>query len=177
VVIIASGAGNAPPNCIPRPEPHVTTQSKLEAALAGGALPDELASKPDPTVVMIQCVETATNRTHCSRVCCSEAVKNALEIKRRLPRANVIVLGRDIRTYGFRELFFQEAREKGVLFVRHPDKMDPVAVEEGGRLKVTVHDSSSNRGLVLRPDLLVLSTGIAPAAGNPVLSGLLRAAH
>lgn len=86
------------------------------------------------------------------------------------------MLGRDICTYGFRELYFQEAREKGVLFVRHPEKMDPVAVEEGGRLKVTVHDSSGNRDLVLHPDLLVLSTGIGPAAGNPVLSGLLRSA-
>jgi heterodisulfide reductase subunit A len=73
-------------------------------------------------------------------------------------------------------LLFQEAREKGVLFVRHPEKLDPLVVEEGGRLKVTVHDSSSNRQLVLRPDLLVLSTGIAPAEGNPALSGVLRSA-
>ena len=156
---------------------HVTTQSKLEAALAGGNLPPELAGKKDPTVVMIQCVESRNDRnTYCSRVCCSEAVKNALEIKRRLPLARVVVLGRDIRTYGFRELFFQKAREEGVLFVRHPDQCDPLVVEEGGRLKVTVHDASSNRDLLLRPDLLVLSTGIAPAADNPALSGLLRSA-
>jgi heterodisulfide reductase subunit A len=155
----------------------VTTQSKLEAALAGGVLPGELAARPDPTVVMIQCVESRNDQNpHCSRVCCSEAVKNALEIKRRLPWAKVLVLGRDVRTYGFRELFYEEARSKGVLFVRHPEKMDPVVVEEGGRLKVSVHDCSSNRDLALNPDLLVLSTGIAPAAGNPVLSGQLRSA-
>jgi len=86
------------------------------------------------------------------------------------------VLGRDMRTYGFRETFFQKAREEGVLFVRYPEKSDPIVVEEAGRLQVTVHDTSSNRELMLRPDLLVLSTGIAPAAGNPVLSGLLRSA-
>ena len=126
---------------------------------------------------MIQCVESRNDEhPYCSRVCCSEAVKNALEIKRRIPGANVVVLGRDIRTYGFRELYFQKAREAGVLFVRHPEKGDPVVAEEDGRLKVTVHDASSNRELVLRPDLLVLSTGIAPAADNPVLSGLLRSA-
>src|SRR5664280_2437547 len=124
------------------------------------------------------CIRDSRNDEHpyCSRVCCSEAVKNALEIKSRLPQARVVVLGRDIRTYGFRELYFQQAREAGVLFVRYPEKSDPVVVEENGRLKVTVHDGSSNRDLVLRPDLLVLSTGIAPAAGNPVLSGLLRSA-
>ena len=157
--------------------PHVTTQTKLEAALADGNLPPELAGRQDPTVVMIQCVESRNGEhAYCSRVCCSEAVKNALEIKRRLPRAKVAVLGRDIRTYGFRELYFQKAREAGVLFVRYPDQSDPVVTEEDGRLKVTVHDISIDRDLVLRPDLLALSTGIAPAADNPALSGLLRSA-
>jgi heterodisulfide reductase subunit A-like polyferredoxin len=156
---------------------HVTTQTKLDAALADGGLPPELAGKPDPTVVMIQCVESRNDQhTYCSRICCSEAVKNALEIKRRLPRARVAILGRDIRTYGFRETYFQKAREAGVLFVRYPDKCDPLVTEEGGRLKVTVHDISINRDLVLRPDLLALSTGLAPAADNPALSGLLRSA-
>jgi heterodisulfide reductase subunit A len=178
VVIVATGGQERSTDLyLNGKNPHVTTQSKLEAVLAGGDLPPELQGKKSPTVVMIQCVESR-NEEHgyCSRVCCSEAVKNALEIKRLVPDANVAVLGRDIRTYGFRELFFQKAREEGILFVRHPEKGEPIVVEEGGRLQVTVHDASSNRELVLRPDLLVLSTGIAPAAGNPVLSGLLRSA-
>jgi heterodisulfide reductase subunit A len=157
--------------------PHVTTQSQLEASLAGGGLPPELAAKQDATVVMIQCVESRNDKhPYCSRICCSEAVRNALEIKRRLPRAQVAILGRDIRTYGFRETYYQQAREAGVLFLRYAETRDPVVTEEGGRLKVAVHDISSGRDLVLRPDLLALSTGIAPAADNPVLSGLLRSA-
>jgi heterodisulfide reductase subunit A-like polyferredoxin len=178
VVIVATGGQERPTAAyLHGQNRHVTTQSKLEAALAGGILPPELGATPNPTVVMIQCVESRNDEhPYCSRVCCSEAVKNALEIKSRLPGARVVVLGRDIRTYGFRELYFQKAREAGVLFVRYPEKNDPVVVEENGRLKVTVHDGSSNRELVLRPDLLVLSTGIAPAAGNPVLSGQLRSA-
>ena len=178
VVIVATGGQERPTAAyLHGQNRHVTTQSKLEAALAGGNLPPELGATPNPTVVMIQCVESRNDEhPYCSRVCCSEAVKNALEIKRRVPGARVVVLGRDIRTYGFRELYFQQAREAGVLFVRYPEKSDPAVVEDGGKLKVTVHDGSSNRDLVLRPDLLVLSVGIAPAAGNPVLSGLLRSA-
>jgi heterodisulfide reductase subunit A len=178
VVIIATGGQERQTELhLHGTNPHVITQSKLEAALAGGRLPPELAGKTDPTVVMIQCVGSRNDEhAYCSRVCCSEAVKNALEIKRRLPEANVVVLGRDIRTYGFRELFFEKARQAGVLFVRHPEKSDPVVVEAGGQLQVTVRDSSTNRDLELRPDLLVLSTGIAPADGNPVLSGQLRSA-
>jgi len=178
VVIVATGGQERSTELyLHGKNPHVTTQSKLEVVLAGGELPPELQGKKNPTVVMIQCVESRNDEhPYCSRVCCSEAVKNALEIKRRLPGANVAILGRDIRTYGFRELFFQKAREEGIVFVRHPEKSDPMVAEEGGRLDVKVHDSSSNRELVLRPDLLVLSTGIAPAVGNPVLSGQLRSA-
>ncbi len=178
VVIIATGGQERHTELhLHGKNPHVVTQSKLEATLAGGRLPPELAGRADPTVVMIQCVESRNGENaYCSRVCCSEAVKNAIEIKRRLPAANVVILGRDIRTYGFREIFFQKAREEGVLFVRYPEKSDPVVVEDGGRLQVTVRDGSTNRDLELRPDLLVLSTGIAPAADNPVLSGLLRSA-
>jgi heterodisulfide reductase subunit A-like polyferredoxin len=178
VVIIATGGQERSTELyLHGRNPHVTTQSELEAALAAGEFPAELQGKTNPTVVMIQCVESRNDEhPYCSRVCCSEAVKNALEIKRRLPGANVAVLGRDIRTYGFRELYFQKAREDGVLFVRHPEKSDPLVAESDGRLEVRVRDASGNRELLLRPDLLVLSTGIAPATTNPVLSGLLRSA-
>jgi heterodisulfide reductase subunit A-like polyferredoxin len=178
VVIVASGGRlRSTEMYLHGRNPHVITQNGLEAALAGGKLPPELTGRPDPTVVMIQCVESRNDQNpYCSRVCCSEAVKNAIEIKRRLPGARVAILGRDIRTYGFRELHYQKAREAGVLFIRYPDQTNPVVVEESGRLKVAVHDLSSNRDLVLRPDLLVLSTGFAPAAENPALSGLLRSA-
>ena len=100
----------------------MTTQSKLEAGLADGRASARLQGKKNPTVVMIQCVESRNEEhPYCSRVCCSEAVKNALEIKRRTAGRECRILGRDIRTYGFRELFFQKAREEGVLFVRHPE--------------------------------------------------------
>jgi len=178
VVIVASGGERRTTGSyLYGKNPHVTTQTELDASLAAGNLPPELAGRPDSTVVMIQCVESRNGEhPYCSRICCSEAVKNALEIKRRLPKANVAILGRDIRTYGFRETYFQKAREAGVLFVRHAEGSDPVVTEEGGRLKVTVRDISSGRDLILRPDLVALSTGLAPAADNQALSGLLRSA-
>jgi heterodisulfide reductase subunit A-like polyferredoxin len=154
--------------------PRVITQRRLEDMLAAGGLPKELGEKP--TIVMIQCVESRNDaHPYCSRVCCSEAVKNALEIKRQRPGARVVVLAKDIRTYGFRETYFQQAREAGVLFVRHPRTEDPV-VEDRQGLSVSAIDSGTGRRLELRPDLVVLSTGIAPAADNPVLSGILRSA-
>jgi len=140
--------------------------------------PDARTASPDnPTIVMIQCVGSRNEENpYCSRVCCSEAVKNALEIKKRKPGARVVVLGKDIRTYGFRETYFQQAREAGVIFIRHPQTDDPQVTDEAGKLVVRVKDGGTGRDLTLHPNLLVLSTGIAPAADNPVLSGMFRTA-
>jgi heterodisulfide reductase subunit A-like polyferredoxin len=177
VVIIATGGQErATEQFFHGRNPNVMTQSQLEAALAGGEFPAGLSGKPDPTVAMIQCVESrdAAN-PHCSRVCCSEAVKNALELKRRLPDARVVILGRDMRTYGFREIYYQQALEQGVIFVRHPEHGLEV-VEKAGRIEVKVHDGTAGCDRTFHPDLLVLSTGIAPAPGNAALSSLLRSA-
>jgi heterodisulfide reductase subunit A len=175
VVIVATGGAERETSAyLHGKHPRVITQRKLEEQLATDGLARELGEKP--TIVMIQCVESRDDKhPYCSRVCCGEAVKNALEIKRQKPGAQVVVLAKDIRTYGFRETYFQKAREAGVLFVRHPRTQDPI-VEDAGGLTVRVEDNSTGRELTLKPDLLVLSTGIAPAADNPVLSGLLRSA-
>ena len=175
-LIIATGGSERSTDLYLRgQDPRVITQRELETKLATDAMPKALGATP--TIVMIQCVESRNEKhPYCSRVCCSEAVKNALELKRRTPAARVVVLAKDIRTYGFREEYYTKARAAGVLFVRHPETQDPRVEQQGAQLVVHVMDSSLNRELALPADLVVLSTGIAPAEGNPVLSGLLRSA-
>jgi heterodisulfide reductase subunit A-like polyferredoxin len=173
VTIIATGAVERPTEQHLRGRhERVVTQRELEAQLAAGGLPPNLGEAP--TIVMIQCVGSRTEEApYCSRVCCSEAVKNALALKAQRPLARVIVLAKDIRTYGFRETYFQKAREAGVLFIRYPEGQDPQTSDDQG-LVVRVTDASTRRQVLLRPDLLVLSTGIAPAPDNPALSAILR---
>ena len=152
--------------------PGVLTQRQLEEKLAKKTL----VTGDAPSIVMIQCVDSRNDaHPYCSRVCCSAAIKNALELKKQKPKAKVVVLYKDIRTYGFRELAYQQAREAGVLFIRYNDKQEPVVADKG-ELQVTVIDASNGREIALKPDMVVLSTGIAPAADNPVISGLLRSA-
>jgi heterodisulfide reductase subunit A-like polyferredoxin len=173
VTIIATGAVERPTEQhLHGKHERVVTQRELEAKLASGSLPPELGE--GPTIVMIQCVGSRTDEApYCSRVCCAEAVKNALALKTQRPQARVVVLAKDIRTYGFRETYFQKAREAGVLFIRYPEGQEPQTSEEHG-LAVRVTDAGTRRELVLRPDLLVLSTGIAPAPDNRALSATLR---
>ena len=59
-------------------------------------------------------------------------MKNALALKAQRPEAQVFVLAKDIRTYGFRETYFQKAREAGVLFVRYPEEQEPETATTSG---------------------------------------------
>jgi heterodisulfide reductase subunit A len=126
-------------------------------------------------VVMIQCVGSRDEeRPYCSRVCCGTAIKNALAIKDKSPETDVFILYKDIRTYGFKEKYYMEAAEKGVLFVRYDDDSKPVVEKAGERLNVRVHDPILDRDLLLRPDALVLSVGIVPQDGTEELAQMLK---
>ena len=78
-------------------------------------------------VAFIQCVGSRdAERPYCSRICCVKSVKQALKVKELNPDANVFVLYRDIRTYGFTEEMYKEARQKGVIFIRYTVDNKPV---------------------------------------------------
>ncbi|MBN2542603.1 CoB--CoM heterodisulfide reductase iron-sulfur subunit A family protein [bacterium] len=138
--------------------PRIVTQKEFENMLANK---DEKISKAK-NVVMIQCVGSREeNRPYCSRVCCAHAVKNALKLKEVNPDARIFVLNRDIRTYGYMEKKYLEARDNGVIFVRYELTNKPeVKVANGGDLTVTFHDSLVGDDINLEPDFLVLSVGI-----------------
>ena len=108
------------------------TQLELEGKIGTG---DESLNSVD-RLIMIQCVGCRNeDRNYCSRVCCSGAMKNALKMRALRPKAEIYVLFRDMRTYGFKEDYYREAANKGVQFIRYEpsDKPTVEAIEEGGR--------------------------------------------
>jgi len=131
---------------------------------------------------MIQCVESRTKEhPYCSRVCCSQALKNAIDLKTRYPESNVVILYRDIRSYGFREKYYQKARDLGVLFVRYdPDPNEqgrggmPQVENRDGRLVVRVYDPVVKSDLEFEADTLALSVGIAPRADAEHIATMLK---
>lgn len=124
-------------------------------------------------IVMIQCVGSRNEeRSYCSRLCCSMAVKNALKIKKLNPDANIYVLYRDIRTYGFREKYYKEAREAGVNFIRY-EKSNPPMLSENGEMVVTLKSPDFIDLIEIEADNLILSTGV-DAVGNGRLADMLK---
>ncbi|OGL45396.1 MAG: hypothetical protein A2W05_08960, partial [Candidatus Schekmanbacteria bacterium RBG_16_38_10] len=102
---------------------RVITQLELENKLYRSD--DKIKNAKE--IVMIQCAGSRNNeRPYCSRVCCTEAIKNALKIKEINPEARIAILYRDIRTYGLKEGYYTKAREMGILFIRYEKEKPPV---------------------------------------------------
>ncbi len=132
------------------------------------------------SVVMIQCVGCRNeDRNYCSRICCSQSVKNALKLKEKNPQADVTILFRDMRTYGFKENSYREASEKDVKFIRY-EPQDPPQVEAGesdeGRpvLKVTATDYILGKKIVLDADVLALAAAVIPSEATKEIASLYR---
>ncbi|MCX7854926.1 MAG: 4Fe-4S binding protein, partial [Anaerolineae bacterium] len=111
---------------------------------------------------------------YCSRICCTTALKNALMLKRHQPQARVTVLYRDIRTFGFKERIYQEARRAGVVFVRYDFDRKPQVQAADSRLQVKVWEPVLGEELILEPDLLVLSMPVVPSPGSRELAARLK---
>ncbi len=155
---------------------RIITQVELEKMLH-----DEDFPKPKlRNVVMIQCVGSREEgRMYCSRVCCTKAVKNALNLKKKFPNLNIYIAYRDIRTYGFREKYYAQLRDQGAMFVHYAldnkpkvmllDEYDPDSV-----VNVTVFDPIMNREVEVEADLLVLATAIDAPESNIELAKMLK---
>jgi heterodisulfide reductase subunit A-like polyferredoxin len=158
-VLIATGGREA------RPEIHglgtdqrVLTQTDFEQRLEQ----EKDLGQRAKSVVMIQCAGSRDeNQPYCSRICCNQAIKNALSFKQRFPESRVNILYQDIRSYGLTELNYRAARKAGINFIRCDPETNPPHINlETERMEITVQDPSIRRSVVLQPDLLVLSTGV-----------------
>jgi heterodisulfide reductase subunit A-like polyferredoxin len=101
-------------------------------------------------------------------------MKNAIRIKLFNPNCRVSVLYKNIVTYGFREEYYTEARQLGVVFTRYTDKQPPEIIPIGDRVVVRVKDLALDRWLTLPADLVPLSMSIAPAQGTQKMAEMLQ---
>jgi heterodisulfide reductase subunit A len=172
-VIIATGARESEPSeYLWGRHDRVVTQRRFEQMLYEGPPPPAAKKKGEEPgtgieyarrIVMIQCVGSREgDRMYCSRICCSQAVKNALRMKEKYPDADICILYRELRTYGFREKYYTQARKKGIRFVRFDVESKPVVAANGDRLQVKVEDPVLHRELVIDSDYVVLAPALVP---------------
>jgi heterodisulfide reductase subunit A len=169
IVIVSTGATEyKPTEYLYGADERVMTQHELEKKLA------EKTFKAK-NVVMIQCVGARNEeRPNCARICCGQAIKNAIKIKEENPEAEVYVLYKDLRAYGFKEDYYREAAMKGVLFINYDDERKPRVANEGGKLKVTFCEPVIREEVEVEPDALVLSAATIPNPDNKRIAEMLK---
>jgi len=174
--VIALGAAEyKPTKYLYGQDDRVMTQLELEGRIVAK---DESLMKAQ-ALAMIQCVGCRQkDRDYCARVCCSNAVKNALKLKHIKPDMDIYILFRDMRTYGLLEDYYREASEKEVKFIRYEADDKPLveAVEEEGRpvLRVTATDPILGQKLALDVDHVVLSAAVIAHPENREISQMFK---
>lgn len=172
IIIVATGSNEFITNeYLFKKDERVITQRDLEKRITM----EKLDIHDNENITMIQCVSSRDeNHPYCSRVCCSEAVKNAIKIKEKNKKINVYILYRDIRTYGFKEDYYQKARELGVIFIRYTPENKPQINHIKDKLMVTVLDPILNEKIEIDSKTVALSVGMVPREENQYLSKLLK---
>ena len=174
--VIATGAEVYTPNeYLYGENENIITHLQLEEKIA---VKDESLVNTE-SLVMIQCVGCRNeDRNYCSRVCCSESIKNALRLKEINPDIDINILYRDMRTYGLKEDYYREAAEKEIRFIRfepeNPPQVENV-IENGNKiLRITVLDPVLNKMISIDADFLALAAAVIPSAGTEELAEMFR---
>jgi heterodisulfide reductase subunit A len=202
-ILVACGAANyTPPKGLYQYGvfPNIMTQMQLDELLKAGKV-----SKPPERVVMIQCVGSRKGEIramdlagfpksdtaallakilkakkeegwpYCSKVCCMNAIKNAMLIKEKFPQTDVMILYGDVRIYKEYEDFYSRARENQVKFIKHIEEVPPgITQTSDGRLVVTAYDALSGQEIKLPCDWVVLSTPMIPHKEEVILARMLK---
>ncbi len=155
--------------------PGVITQVELAERLDDWAAQASLGQMSVPEIVMVQCAGSRDKRhlPYCSRLCCMIALKHAIRLKTLFPKMKVTICYLEMRTAGVGyENWFLAARKAGVEFLRGTPP--EVQFDAAGRPVIEVEDVTAARKRVLRPDLVVLSTGFVPPAETEGIAETLR---
>ena len=167
-ILTAVGCEPAPANLIEHlgyGHGGVVTQTELTELLDDWEEQASLGHEPAGEVVMIQCAGSRDRRRlrYCSRLCCMIALKHAIRLRTLFPQLKVTILYLEMRTAGVGyENWYLAARRAGVEFLRGTPP--EVQFDGQGRPVIEVEDMTGARKRLLRPDLVVLSSGMVPAS-------------
>ena len=148
----------------------VITQLELEDMIKQGTFSNE------ETIVMIQCVGSRNEeRPYCSRICCTEAMKNASLLKDKNPEREVYILYRDLQTYGIEYTEMEwDAKKKGVHLIKYDlDQTPTVTKGENGPI-VKAYSPLLEQEITVEPEFVVLSVPLIPNPDNKALSQMLK---
>ena len=124
-------------------------------------------------VVFLQCVGSRDEKSgnhYCSKVCCVTAVKQAIEVRKMLPEAEIYIYYMDLRMWGqgFEEMYRTAQEKYDIRFVR--GRISEASATFDGRVQIKSEDTLIGQPLKMTTDLLVLMAGMEPSKGTRTLA-------
>ncbi|HDP99863.1 MAG TPA: CoB--CoM heterodisulfide reductase iron-sulfur subunit A family protein, partial [bacterium] len=162
---------------------NVVSSIELERILSSsGPTQGELIKftdrKTPEQIAFIQCVGSRNMKhdiPYCSRICCMNAMKDALLIHEHFPNAEMKIFYIDIRAFGkgFEEFFERAANLDKLTFIQaKPAKI--VEDPDTGKTVITYENIETGKIEKEHVDLAVLSSALIPPSSNKKLTELLQ---
>ncbi|AEE94571.1 FAD-dependent pyridine nucleotide-disulfide oxidoreductase [Acidianus hospitalis W1] len=149
--------------------PNIYQISDIERMLSENKLVTTKGTPPKRVAILL-CVgsrDATVGNTYCSRVCCAVSIKQAMEIKQRIPDAVVHIYYMDIRTYGLMEdkLYWRSQLEYRVGFIR--GRISEFMRGPNDTVIIKGEDTMNlNRALVVPYDMVILANGMELGLGS-----------
>jgi quinone-modifying oxidoreductase subunit QmoA len=144
------------------------------AGPTGGTILRPSSGEPPTKVAFVQCAGSrdVNHLPYCSGICCLASLKQATYVKDQLPDAEVTMYYIDRRTPGRNEDVLLKVSEiEGVNLVK--GKVGRIE-QSNGNLTLHVEDVANDTLIEAEADLVVLATGMMPAAGDDDLALFTR---
>ena len=142
--------------------PDVYTSADLERMFREGRVTRADGAAPR-RIAILHCVGSRDEKVcqhHCSKVCCVTGVKQAMELKRLYPAADVFNFYMDIRMFGpgYEEMYREAQQRCNIHFVR--GRISEASPTIDGRLQIKAEDTLTGRPLRMSVDMLILLIGM-----------------
>ena len=137
---------------------NVFTSVDIERMLNEGRVAKADGTAPR-RIAFLHCVGSRDEKVcqqHCSKVCCITGVKQAMEMKKLFPEADVFNFYMDIRMFGpgYEEMYREAQQKYNIHFVRGRISEASPTIE--GRVQIKAEDTLTGRPLRMSVDMLVL---------------------
>jgi len=151
----------------------VVTSLDMEKMLLRGRVVNSIGDLPS-RVAFLQCVgsrDSKVGNNYCSKVCCITAAKQAVEVKKLLPEAEVFIFYMDLRMWGqgFEEIYRSSQQDYGIRYIR--GRISEAAGTFDGKVQIKAEDTLTGLPMKMSTDLLVLMVGMEPSEGTRTLAG------
>ncbi len=147
--------------------PNVITNVQMEELVGNGSIKRPSDGQPATKIAFIQCAGSRDkdHLPYCSAVCCRVSLKQAINVRKSNPDAEVYILYKDIRSPGQYEDFYRRVQEDPGIFLTKGD-VTGVEPADSGNLRIEVEDTLIEPKIQLEADLVVLATGMVPVSAD-----------